>query len=106
MGPRPEGVFHDRRPAPVLPDERLAEHVRVRVRSHVTVSSAGTHPAAEVEPIVAHVLTEAGVDLTDAFPKPLTDEVVQTTDTVITMGRGDACPIVPGRYLDWPVTDP
>ncbi|WP_405863870.1 hypothetical protein [Streptomyces sp. NBC_00005] len=48
-----------------------------------------------------------GVDLTDAFPKPLTDEVVQAADIVITMGCGDACPIVPGRgYLDWPVTDP
>jgi protein-tyrosine-phosphatase len=47
------------------------------------------------------------VDLTDAFPKPLTDEVVQAADIVITMGCGDACPVLPGRrYLDWPVTDP
>ncbi|WP_405639401.1 low molecular weight phosphatase family protein [Streptomyces sp. NBC_00019] len=78
-----------------------------RAHAHVTVSSAGTHPAAEVEPVVAQVLTEAGVVLTEAFPKPLTDEVVQAADIVITMGCGDACPIVPGRrYLDWPVTDP
>ncbi|MGW1028795.1 arsenate-mycothiol transferase ArsC [Streptomyces sp. NPDC002577] len=78
-----------------------------RAGGHVVVSSAGTHPAAEVEPAVAQVLTEAGVDLMDAFPKPLTDEVVQAADIVITMGCGDACPIVPGRrYLDWPVTDP
>lgn len=78
-----------------------------RAGGHVVVSSAGTRPAAEVEPVVAQVLTEAGVDLTDAFPKPLTDEVVQAADIVITMGCGDACPIVPGRrYLDWPVTDP
>ncbi|MCL7425385.1 low molecular weight phosphatase family protein [Streptomyces sp. YS415] len=78
-----------------------------RTQGHVTVSSAGTHPAAEVEPAVAQVLSEAGVDVTDAFPKPLTDEVVKAADIVITMGCGDACPIVPGRrYLDWPVTDP
>lgn len=71
------------------------------------VSSAGTHPAAEIEPVVAQVLTETGVDLTEAFPKPLTNEVVQAADIVITMGCGDACPVVPGRrYLDWPVPDP
>ncbi|WP_327396915.1 arsenate reductase/protein-tyrosine-phosphatase family protein [Streptomyces phaeochromogenes] len=78
-----------------------------RAAGRVTVSSAGTHPAAEVEPAVAQVLTEAGLDLTDAFPKPLTEEVVQAADVVITMGCGDACPILPGRrYLDWPITDP
>ncbi|MGW3940040.1 arsenate-mycothiol transferase ArsC [Streptomyces phaeochromogenes] len=78
-----------------------------RAAGHVVVSSAGTHPAAEVEPAVAQALEEAGVSLTDAFPKPLTDEVVQAADIVITMGCGDACPVVPGRrYLDWPITDP
>ncbi|GHC84295.1 arsenate reductase/protein-tyrosine-phosphatase family protein [Streptomyces flavofungini] len=78
-----------------------------RAADLVQVSSAGTTPVAEVEPFVAQVLTEAGVDLADAFPKPLTDEVVQAADIVITMGCGDACPIVPGRrYLDWPVPDP
>ncbi|GAA3803584.1 arsenate reductase ArsC [Streptomyces chiangmaiensis] len=78
-----------------------------RAGDRVAVTSAGTHPAAEVEPVVAQVLAEAGVDATDAFPKPLTDEVVQAADIVITMGCGDACPIVPGRrYLDWPIADP
>ncbi|MFE7441370.1 arsenate reductase ArsC [Streptomyces chartreusis] len=78
-----------------------------RAGGHVVVSSAGTHPAAEVEPVVAQALTETGVDLADVFPKPLTDEVVQAADIVITMGCGDACPVLPGRrYLDWPVTDP
>ncbi|MEU9575429.1 arsenate reductase ArsC [Streptomyces massasporeus] len=78
-----------------------------RAAGRVVVSSAGTHPGSEVEPVVAQVLTEAGVGLTDAFPKPLTDEVVQAADIIITMGCGDACPVLPGRrYLDWPVTDP
>ncbi|MET8946180.1 arsenate reductase ArsC [Streptomyces sp. NPDC004542] len=78
-----------------------------RAGGHVVVSSAGTQPAGEVEPVVAQVLTEAGVDLAEAFLKPLTDEAVQAADIVITRGRGDACPVLPGRrYLDWPVTDP
>ncbi|WP_327433526.1 arsenate reductase ArsC [Streptomyces sp. NBC_01236] len=78
-----------------------------RAGGHVVVSSAGAHPAAEVGPVVAQALTEAGVDIMGAFPKPLTDEVVRAADIIITMGCGDACPIVPGRrYLDWPVTDP
>ncbi|MFC9543042.1 low molecular weight phosphatase family protein [Streptomyces sp. NPDC056956] len=82
----------------------LLEH---RAAGRVTVSSAGTHPAGEVDPYIAQVLTEAGADPVDAYPKPLTDEVVQAADIVITMGCGDACPIVPGRrYLDWPVADP
>ncbi|MFJ6783277.1 low molecular weight phosphatase family protein [Streptomyces yangpuensis] len=78
-----------------------------RAGERVTVSSAGTDPADEVEPHIAQALTEAGVDLADAYPKPLTEEVVQAADIVITMGCGDACPVVPGRrYLDWPVADP
>ncbi|MEU1198718.1 hypothetical protein ABZ446_21130 [Streptomyces sp. NPDC005813] len=52
------------------------------------------------------MLSEAEVDLMDAFPKPLTDEVVQAAD-IITMGCGEACLLLPSRrYLDWPVTDP
>ncbi|MFC9911185.1 low molecular weight phosphatase family protein [Streptomyces sp. NPDC127197] len=79
-----------------------------RAAGRVVVSSAGPRPAAEVAPVVAQVLAEAGVGLTEtAFPKPLTEEVVQAADIIITMGFGDACPIVPGRrYLDWPVADP
>ncbi|MGW0534187.1 arsenate-mycothiol transferase ArsC [Streptomyces sp. NPDC003032] len=78
-----------------------------RAGGHVVVSSAGTQPAGEVERGVAQVLIEADVDLAEAYPKPLTDEAVQAADIVITMGCGDACPVVPGRrYLDWPVPDP
>ncbi|MGW9024904.1 arsenate reductase/protein-tyrosine-phosphatase family protein [Streptomyces sp. NPDC055722] len=78
-----------------------------RAAGRVVVSSAGTDPVADVEPYVAQVLMESGLDVADAFPKPLTDEVVQAADIVITMGCGDACPVVSGRrYLDWPVPDP
>ncbi|MBA3374944.1 MAG: arsenate reductase ArsC [Actinobacteria bacterium] len=73
----------------------------------VGVRSAGSHPAEDVNPLAAEALAELGVDLVDAFPKPLTDEVVRAADVVITMGCGDACPIYPGkRYEDWEVDDP
>lgn len=78
-----------------------------RADEPITVSSAGTDPAAELEPHLAEVLAEVGVDLGRAYPKPLTEEVVGAADFVITLGCGDACPVVPGRrYLDWPTPDP
>ncbi|WP_312676860.1 arsenate reductase ArsC [Microbacterium sp.] len=74
---------------------------RVRVRS------AGSQPAAGLLPGVAAVLHELGIDVTDEFPKPLTDDVVRAADAVVTMGCGDACPLYPGkRYLDWQLDDP
>ena len=52
-------------------------------------------------------MAEVGVDLSQEFPKPLTDEFVRAADAVITMGCGDACPIYPGkRYEDWELEDP
>ena len=52
-------------------------------------------------------MTEIGVDMSEEFPKPLTDEVVRAADVVITMGCGDACPVYPGkRYEDWELDDP
>jgi len=78
-------------------------------RSHgdVHVRSAGSAPAAEINPAVVEAMAEIGVDLTQEFPKPLTDEVVRAADVVVTMGCGDACPVYPGkRYLDWELPDP
>lgn len=73
----------------------------------VHVRSAGSAPAHELNPAVIEAMAEVGLDLSDAFPKPLTDDVVQAADIVITMGCGDACPVYPGtRYRDWDLTDP
>jgi len=73
----------------------------------VHVRSAGSTPASQINPAVVQAMEEMGLDLSQEFPKPLTDEVVQAADVVITMGCGDACPIYPGkRYLDWEVDDP
>ncbi|MFB9776538.1 arsenate reductase ArsC [Brevibacterium otitidis] len=69
--------------------------------------SAGSLPGSEVHPLVIDALAERHIDLSGAFPKPLTDDVVRAADYVITMGCGDACPIYPGkRYLDWELADP
>ena len=73
----------------------------------VHVRSAGSTPADEINPAVVEVMNELGIDLSKEFPKPLTNEVVEAADVVVTMGCGDACPIFPGkRYLDWELADP
>jgi arsenate reductase len=73
----------------------------------VHVRSAGSTPASEINPAVVTVMEEIGVDLSKEFPKPLTTDVVQAADVVVTVGCGDACPIFPGkRYLDWELPDP
>ncbi|MGO8687309.1 MAG: arsenate reductase ArsC [Candidatus Dormibacteria bacterium] len=73
----------------------------------VHVRSAGSDPADRLNPAVVEAMAELGLDLSKEFPKPLTDEVVQAADVVITMGCGDACPLYPGkRYLDWELDDP
>lgn len=73
----------------------------------VVVRSAGSAPASEVNPRVLEAMSELGLDLSQEFPKPLTDDFVRAADVVITMGCGDACPIYPGkRYADWEVADP
>jgi protein-tyrosine-phosphatase len=76
-------------------------------QGRVTVRSAGSIPATEINPAVVEVMAEIGLDISREFPKPLTSEAVEAADVVITMGCGDACPIFPGkRYLDWAFDDP
>ncbi len=73
----------------------------------VHVRSAGSQPAERINPNVVTAMAEVGVDISKEFPKPMTDEVVNAADAVITMGCGDACPLYPGkRYEDWEVDDP
>jgi arsenate reductase (thioredoxin) len=73
----------------------------------VTVRSAGSTPAENVNPAAAEALAELGLDITTEIPTKLTTEDVQASDVIITMGCGDTCPIFPGkRYLDWTLEDP
>jgi protein-tyrosine-phosphatase len=81
----------------------LDHHAMGRVR----VRSAGSEPTDRINPAVAAVMDEWGIDLSKEFPKPLTDEAARTADVLVTMGCGDACPVFPGkRYLDWELEDP
>jgi len=81
--------------------------VKLRSQGRVHVRSAGSTPADEINPAVIEAMSELGVDMSEEFPKPLTDEVVRAADVVITMGCGDACPIYPGKkYEDWELDDP
>jgi arsenate reductase len=80
--------------------ERLAGG-RVRVRS------AGSEPAEHVHPTVIQVMEEVGIDLAAERPTLLQDDTVRDSDVLITMGCGDACPVLPGiRYEDWDLEDP
>jgi arsenate reductase (thioredoxin) len=81
--------------------------LKLRSKGRINVRSAGSTPGEEINPNAVLALEELGVDMGEAFPKPLTDEVVRAADVVITMGCGDACPIYPGkRYEDWVLDDP
>jgi arsenate reductase len=69
--------------------------------------SAGTQPGIHVQPEVAEVMRDEGIDLSNAVPRKLTDELAASASVLITMGCGDACPVVPGaRRDDWPLEDP
>ncbi|NNG35087.1 arsenate reductase ArsC [Nakamurella aerolata] len=69
--------------------------------------SAGSHPTGDINPEAIQALAERGIGLTDAYPKPLANDLVNAADVIVTMGCGDSCPYYPGkRYLDWDVADP
>jgi len=73
----------------------------------IQVLSAGTEPKDQVNPSAVAAMAEEGIDIGANQPKVLTDEAVQDSDYVITMGCGDKCPFFPGKtYLDWPLNDP
>lgn len=76
-------------------------------RGSIKVRSAGSEPASNLNPAVVEAMGEIGLDISQEFPKPLTDDLVRAADLVVTMGCGDTCPLYPGkRYLDWELEDP
>jgi arsenate reductase len=73
----------------------------------VEVRSAGSEPAAQINPVAVAAMAEVGIDITAETPKRLEWETAESSDVIITMGCGDACPIFPGkRYEDWKLDDP
>jgi arsenate reductase (thioredoxin) len=73
----------------------------------VTVRSAGSEPAEQINPVAVQAMAEVGIDITAGTPRKLDWDLAQEADVIITMGCGDACPVFPGkRYEDWKLTDP
>jgi arsenate reductase (thioredoxin) len=109
-----EGVIAKERPEALFVcvhnsgrSQMAAGLVKLRSEGRIHVRSAGSDPGEQINPAVIEAMTELGVDMSEEFPKPLTDEVVRAADIVITMGCGDACPIYPGKkYEDWTLDDP
>ena len=87
--------------------QMAAAYVRLLSRGAVEVRSAGSAPAASINPAVHEAMLEEGIDLSAEKPTVLTPDAVEASDVVITMGCGDACPYYPGkRYEDWALQDP
>lgn len=81
--------------------------LRAHAGDRFEARSAGSAPAQAVHPIVVDAMREIGIDLSAATPRALTPEVTEGADVVVTMGCGDACPVIPGaRILDWALEDP
>jgi len=69
--------------------------------------SGGSQPTSELDASVRAAMAEVGIDISAEFPKPWTSEVLRAADVVVTMGCGDACPLLPGKhYEDWELGDP
>jgi len=104
----------DRRPAVLFlcvhnagRSQMAAGWLRHLAGDRVEVFSGGSAPADAVNPIAVEAMAEVGIDIAGQHPRPWTAEFVQTADVVVSMGCGDACPVLPGkRYEDWELTDP
>lgn len=87
--------------------QMAAGFLRHLAGDRVRVRSAGSMPADRINPAVLEAMAEKGVDLGTSLPSKLSPEKVSAADVVVTMGCGDACPVLPGkRYLDWELDDP
>jgi arsenate reductase len=73
----------------------------------IDVRSAGSMPSDQINPVAVAAMAEIGFDIAGEQPTKLTDNAVQASDVVVTMGCGDECPYFPGkRYEDWVLDDP
>ncbi len=87
--------------------QMAAGFLRALGGERVEVLSAGSEPKDAVNPVAVAAMAEAGIDIAAETPKVLTTDAVRTSDVVVTMGCGDACPVFPGkRYEDWQLDDP
>ncbi|WP_067845241.1 arsenate reductase ArsC [Nocardia lijiangensis] len=76
-------------------------------RGRAVAWSGGSEPSSRLNPAAVDAMAEVGIDISDEYPKPWTEEIVRAADVIVTMGCGDTCPLVPGpRYLEWIIEDP
>ncbi len=82
-------------------------YLRHLAGDRIDVLSAGSAPAASINPVAIQAMAEDGIDISAEQPKILTTDAVKASDVVVTMGCGDTCPYYPGkRYEDWVLDDP
>ena len=87
--------------------QMAAGYLRHLSNDRILVRSAGSEPADQLNPLAIEAMAEEGIDITATSPQLLTNEAVQASDVVITMGCGDVCAVYPGkRYEDWELDDP
>ena len=111
---RVEGKHHDGKPTVLFlcthnagRSQMAAAFLTELAGGDAVAWSGGSDPSDEVNPAVVQAMSERGIDIAHEYPKPFTDEIVQAADVVITMGCGDACPVIPGRrYEEWTFDDP
>lgn len=87
--------------------QMAAGYLQALAGDRVQVLSAGSAPKETINAVAVEAMLEEGIDIAHNTPKVLTDEAVEASDVVITMGCGDACKFYPGkRYEDWQLDDP
>lgn len=87
--------------------QMAAGYLRHLAGDRIEVLSAGSQPGNAINPVAVAAMAEEGIDIADNQPRVLTDDAVEASDVVITMGCGDACRWYPGkRYEDWALDDP
>ena len=87
--------------------QMAAGFLRHLAGDRVEVLSAGSEPANAINPAAVAAMAEKGIDIAGHAPRRWTDDTVRAADVIVSMGCGDACPVLPGkRYVDWELDDP
>lgn len=87
--------------------QMAAGYLRHLAGDRVDVFTGGSDPGFDTNKVVVAAMAEEGIDVSQEYPKPWTDEIARAADVIVTMGCGDACPVYPGkRYEDWELDDP